>query len=69
MLTSTSYGDQVYSEAKDNQSEEIRGLQNVVCEWNTIAQALGRNYNNFGGNRASFWNDLRLVVKRGPVGI
>lgn len=54
MLTSTSYGDQVYSEAKDNQSEEIRGLQNVVCEWNTIAQALGRNYNNFGGNRASF---------------
>lgn len=24
------YRDQAYSEAKDNQSEEIRGLQNVV---------------------------------------
>ena len=54
MWTSTSCREQVYSEAKDKPREAIRGLQNVVCEWNTMAQALGRNYNSFRGNRTSF---------------
>lgn len=35
----TSYENQSYSEAKDTQSDKIRGLQNAVYVWNTTARA------------------------------